>query len=47
MMRAVLADMALDVEAATALVMRLARSFDLAAADAARGRDGAGCSRRR
>ena len=30
MMRAVLADMALDVEAATALVMRLARSFDLA-----------------
>jgi len=33
MMRAVLADMALDVEAATALVMRLARSFDLAAAD--------------
>ena len=34
MMRAVLADMALDVEAATALVMRLARSFDLAADDA-------------
>ena len=33
MMRAVLADMALEVEAATALVMRLARSFDLAAAD--------------
>src|SRR3954449_12474478 len=33
MMRAVLADMALDVEAATALVMRLARSFDLAVAD--------------
>src|SRR3981081_66355 len=33
MMRAVLADMALDVEAATALVMRLARSFDLAADD--------------
>ena len=37
MMRAVLADMALEVEAATALVMRLARSFDLAADDAARG----------
>ena len=33
MMRAVLADMALEVEAATALVMRLARSFDLAASD--------------
>jgi putative acyl-CoA dehydrogenase len=33
MMRAVLADMALDVDAATALVMRLARSFDLATAD--------------
>ncbi|HEY7300135.1 MAG TPA: isovaleryl-CoA dehydrogenase [Xanthobacteraceae bacterium] len=32
-MQRVLADMALDVEAATALVMRLARSFDLAAAD--------------
>ena len=39
MMRAVLADMALDVEAATALVMRLARSFDLAdAREAARAR---------
>ncbi len=33
MMQAVLADMALEVEAATALVMRLARSFDLAASD--------------
>src|SRR6266702_2312985 len=33
MMRAVLADMALTVEAATALVMRLCRSFDLAASD--------------
>ena len=31
MMRAVLADMALELEAATALVLRLARSFDLAA----------------
>src|SRR5712692_1323229 len=33
MMRAVLADMAIEVEAATALVMRLCRSFDLAASD--------------
>jgi putative acyl-CoA dehydrogenase len=33
MMRAVLADMALEVEAAVALVMRLARAFDLAAGD--------------
>jgi putative acyl-CoA dehydrogenase len=33
MMRAVLADMALEVEAATAMVMRLCRSFDLAASD--------------
>jgi putative acyl-CoA dehydrogenase len=33
MMRAVLADMALDVEAAVALVMRLARALDLAASD--------------
>ena len=33
MMRAVLADMALEVEAATALTLRLARSFDLAAGD--------------
>jgi putative acyl-CoA dehydrogenase len=33
MMRTVLADMALEVEAATSLVMRLARSFDLAASD--------------
>jgi putative acyl-CoA dehydrogenase len=33
MMRAVLADMALEVEAATALTLRLARSFDLAQAD--------------
>jgi putative acyl-CoA dehydrogenase len=32
-MRAVLADMALEVEAATALIMRLCRSFDLAAND--------------
>jgi putative acyl-CoA dehydrogenase len=32
-MRAVLADMALEVEAATALVMRLCRAFDLAATD--------------
>jgi putative acyl-CoA dehydrogenase len=35
MMRMVLADMALEVEGALALVMRLARSFDLAAGDAA------------
>src|SRR5215467_150478 len=34
MMRAVLADMALEVEAATALTLRLARSFDLAEGDA-------------
>jgi putative acyl-CoA dehydrogenase len=34
MMRSVLADMALDAEAAVALVMRLARAFDLAAGDA-------------
>src|SRR5215813_57815 len=34
LMQAVLADLALEVEAATALVMRLARSFDLAASDA-------------
>jgi putative acyl-CoA dehydrogenase len=34
MMRAVLADMALDLEGAVALVMRLARAFDHAAADA-------------
>jgi putative acyl-CoA dehydrogenase len=33
LMRAVLADMALETEAATALVMRLCRSFDLAASD--------------
>jgi putative acyl-CoA dehydrogenase len=33
MMRAVLADLALEVEGAVALVMRLARAFDLAAAD--------------
>jgi putative acyl-CoA dehydrogenase len=33
MMRAVLADMALDAEAALALVMRLARAFDLAASE--------------
>jgi len=33
MMRAVLADMALDVEASVALVMRLARALDRAAAD--------------
>jgi putative acyl-CoA dehydrogenase len=33
MMQAVLADMAVEVEAATALVMRLTRSFDLAASD--------------
>jgi putative acyl-CoA dehydrogenase len=33
MMRAVLADLSIDVAAATALVMRLARSFDLAARD--------------
>jgi putative acyl-CoA dehydrogenase len=33
MMEAVLADMALEVEAATALAMRLARSFDLAGSD--------------
>src|SRR4029077_13794269 len=34
MMRALLADMALEVEGATALMMRLARSFDLAGSDA-------------
>jgi putative acyl-CoA dehydrogenase len=34
MMRGVLADIALEAEAAIALVMRLARSFDLAAGDA-------------
>lgn len=34
MMRAVLADMALEAEAALALVMRLCRAFDLAATDA-------------
>ena len=33
MMQAVLADMAIETEAATALVMRLARSFDLAGGD--------------
>jgi putative acyl-CoA dehydrogenase len=33
LMRTVLADMALKIEAATALVMRLSRSFDLAAGD--------------
>ncbi len=33
MMRTVLADLSLEVEAATALVMRLARSFDLASSD--------------
>jgi putative acyl-CoA dehydrogenase len=33
MMRAVLADMALEVEAVTALVLRLCRSFDLAASN--------------
>jgi putative acyl-CoA dehydrogenase len=33
LMRGVLADMAISVEAATALVMRLARSFDLATSD--------------
>jgi putative acyl-CoA dehydrogenase len=33
MMRSVLADMALEVEGAVALVMRLCRSFDLAASD--------------
>jgi len=34
LMRVVLADMALDVEAATSVVMRLCRSFDLAGGDA-------------
>jgi putative acyl-CoA dehydrogenase len=34
MMRAVLADLALEMEGATALVMRLARAYDLAASDA-------------
>ena len=34
MMRTLLADMALEVEGATALMMRLCRSFDLAASDA-------------
>jgi putative acyl-CoA dehydrogenase len=34
-MRSVLADMAIEVEAATALVMRLCRAFDLAAGDEA------------
>src|SRR2546421_2761524 len=33
MMRAVLADLALEMEGATALVMRLARAYDLAASD--------------
>jgi putative acyl-CoA dehydrogenase len=33
MMQGVLADMAIEIEAATALVMRLARSFDLSASD--------------
>ncbi len=33
LMRSVLADMALEAEAATALVLRLARSFDLASSD--------------
>jgi putative acyl-CoA dehydrogenase len=33
LMQGVLADMAIEIEAATALVMRLARSFDLAASD--------------
>jgi putative acyl-CoA dehydrogenase len=33
MMQGVLADMAIEIEAATALVMRLARSFDLATSD--------------
>ncbi|HEY2186295.1 MAG TPA: acyl-CoA dehydrogenase family protein, partial [Xanthobacteraceae bacterium] len=33
LMRTVLADMALEIEAATALVVRLSRSFDLAASD--------------
>jgi putative acyl-CoA dehydrogenase len=37
MMRAVLADMALEMEGVVALVMRLARSFDLAGTDAAEG----------
>ena len=37
MMRAVLADLALDVEGATALVMRLARAYDLAASDPGEG----------
>jgi putative acyl-CoA dehydrogenase len=38
MMQSVLADMALHVEASTALVMRLCRSFDLAAEDRLRRR---------
>jgi len=37
MMRAVLADLALDGEGATALVMRLARAYDLAASDPGEG----------
>ena len=41
MMRTLLADMALEVEGATALMMRLCRSFDRAASDAARGGAGA------
>jgi putative acyl-CoA dehydrogenase len=46
MMHTVLADLSLEVEAATALVMRLARSFDLVRAIRARPRAPA-CSRRR
>src|SRR5208337_1653210 len=33
LMQSVLADMAIEVEAATAVVLRLARAFDLAASD--------------
>ena len=47
MMRAVLADMALEVEAATALVMRLARAFDRAGERSAARRPMRACSRRR
>ncbi len=46
MMRTVLADMALEVEGAIALMMRLCRSFDLAGREPRR-RRARGCSRRR
>ena len=45
LMRRALADMAIEVEAATVLVMRLARSFDLAAGNAQEGKHGGARSR--